>query len=304
MTIQKHLYILFNEPSKSKVAYYLNIVIYTLIIISIINLMLISVESFNSKYGDFFLIIRNTIMPIFIIEYLLRVYAAGYDKKYKGFKGVLKYIITPYAIIDLVSILPYILVNIGFDSSSVRALRLLRIFRLLRARKYNIFIQLMKKILSNLKEELIVLFFFTIILLIVLAVIIYEIEHAAQPEVFTNIFQSIWWSVATLTTVGYGDMYPVTIVGKIITSIISIIGIAFIAIPGGLFASEFVLALEEQKKKDQHNITCPKCNNKLIQSYVDPIVSYNNENHNFNALHTCIECRFSWLESTNNNTEI
>ena len=298
MPFQKQLYNLFNAPSTNRISYILNIIIYTLIIISIVNLMLISVDSFNDAYGDVFLTIRNIIMPLFIMEYLLRLYASGYNKAYRGLKGRLKYITTPYAIIDLVSILPYMLVNVGFDSSSFRILRLLRIFRLLRAKKYTIFIQLMKKIISNLKEELIVLFFFTVILLIMLAVVVYEVEHTAQPEVFTNIFQSIWWSVATLTTVGYGDLYPITVMGKFITAIISIIGIAFIAIPGGLFASEFVLALSEQKKKDQNAMNCPKCNSSQITSHMHPVVSYDNQDKTYSALCTCKSCHFSWLTNT------
>lgn len=295
MLIQERLYVLFNKPGESNASYYLNILIYSLIITSIINLMLISVDSLNDKYGYIFMLVRNTIMPIFIIEYFLRLYASSYEKKYKGFSGVLKYVSTPYAVIDLLSILPYLLVNVGFDSSSFRGLRLLRIFRLFRAKKYATFVQLMRNILSNLKEELIVLFFFTIILLVVLAVVVYEVEHAAQPEVFTNVFQSIWWAVATLTTVGYGDMFPITIVGKIITSIISIIGIAFIAIPGGLFASEFVVALEEQKKNKKPRLECPKCASTKFSSIANPILSYENQTITYSSFHLCSECHFSWL---------
>jgi voltage-gated potassium channel len=145
--------------------------------------MLISVLTYNDKYGYIFEAIRNIVMPIFVMEYLLRMYAYSYLDEYKGFKGKIKYMTTPFAIIDLLAILPYLLTNFGFNGSFIRSLRLLRVFRLLRIKKYVVFIQLMKKILNNIKEEVAVLLFFTFIMLIILSFIMYDIEHRAQPEV-------------------------------------------------------------------------------------------------------------------------
>ena len=185
MTLQDKLYILFEEPGKSKASYILNVFIYILILISIVNLMLMTVPEFQEKYGDIFLMVRNIVMPIFIIEYLMRLYASGALEEYKGFKGKLKYAMTPYAIIDLLSILPYILVQFASfpNSSALRSLRLLRIFRLFRVKKYAIFVQLMKKIFSNIKEEIFVLLFYSTVILIILSFVIFQLEHEAQPEV-------------------------------------------------------------------------------------------------------------------------
>jgi voltage-gated potassium channel len=202
MTLQEKFYILFEKPGESRASFILNTVIYILIVLSIVNLMLYSVELVRDKYENILEGIRNIVMPIFILEYLGRLYAAGYLEEYKGVKGKLRYMVTPYAIIDLLAILPYILLNTGFNSSYIRSLRLLRIFRLFRVKKYAIFVHLMKQILHNLKEELMVLFFYTLVVLVVLSYIIFDIEHEAQPEVFSNIFQTLWWAVATLTTVG------------------------------------------------------------------------------------------------------
>lgn len=298
MLFQEKLYHLFEEPDKNKASYLLNIFIYILILISIVNLMLLTVSDLQERYGDMFLLIRNIIMPIFIIEYVLRLYASGALEKYKGLKGKVSYILTPYAMIDLVSILPFILIHFtGFpDSYVLRALRLLRIFRLLRVRKYVIFLQLMKSILKNIKEEIFVLIFYAFVLLIILAFIIFQVEHEAQPEVFTNIFQTMWWGVATLTTVGYGDMYPITTAGKIITSIITIMGIAFVAIPGGIFASEFITGMNKYKEKKALAGQCYRCGSNEVNSYDNAELIYSDNTQNYDSLHQCQECNFIWLE--------
>jgi voltage-gated potassium channel len=296
MTLQKKLYILFEKPGENRASFILNTVIYILIIISIVNLMFYSVESVREKYGYVLEGIRNIVMPIFILEYLGRLYASGYLNEYKGVKGKLRYMVTPYAIIDLLAVIPYILLNSGFNSSFIRSLRLLRIFRLFRVKKYAIFIQLMKQILHNLKEELTVLFLYTLVVIVVLSFIIFDIEHEAQPEVFSNIFQTLWWAVATLTTVGYGDMYPITAAGKFITAVITIIGIGFVAIPGGMFASEFMSEIAKEKEENKNEVKCLKCGSTKIQNYTDPVVEYGAEKLLYDNVYVCSKCDFTWLE--------
>ena len=293
---QEKLYTLFEEPGKSKVSFLLNTVIYILIIVSIINLMLYSVEGISYKYGYILDMVRNIVMPLFVMEYILRLYASGALDQYRGIKGKLSYMLTPYAIIDLLSILPYLLINTGFNSSFIRSLRLLRIFRLFRVKKYAIFIKLMKKILSSMKEELIVLLFFTVVIIIVLSFIIFEVEHEAQPEVYTNVFQTMWWAVATLTTVGYGDMFPITAAGKIITTVITILGIGFIAIPGGIFASQFIAAIDEEKNKKNDNKGCLKCGSENIKTFENPIMEFDLERNTYDSATVCNDCQFTWME--------
>lgn len=296
MKLQDRVYRLFEEPDKSRKSFLLNTIIYILIIISIINLMLYSVDEIRDKYSSVLELVRNIIMPIFVLEYGFRLYASGSLNKYKGLMGKLKYAVTPYALIDLLAILPYLLVNTGFNSTFIRSLRLLRIFRLFRVKKYAIFVQLMKRILGNIKEELIVLLFYTVVTIILLSFLIFEVEHEAQPDVFTNIFQTMWWAVATLTTVGYGDMYPITAAGKIITTVITIIGIGFIAIPGGMFASEFISALSEEKEKNNGQGKCLKCGSSSIKESEDPSLNYSGKTIDFKTLHICDRCHFTWLE--------
>jgi len=295
MTLQKKLYVLFEKPGENRASFILNTLIYILIIISILNLMFYSVDSIRKEYGYVLEGIRNIVMPIFIAEYLGRFYASGYLAEYKGIRGKLKYMVTPYAIIDLLSILPYILLNTGFNSSFIRSLRLLRIFRLFRVKKYAKFVQLMKEILGHLKEELTVIFLYTIVGIVILSFIIFGIEHDAQPEVFSNIFQTLWWAVATLTTVGYGDMYPITAAGKFITAVISLIGIGFIAIPGGMFASEFMNALEKEKEMNDTSVKCLKCGSEEIESFDNPIVEFDSAQHSYAKANMCSKCDFTWM---------
>lgn len=297
MTLQDKLYVLFEKPEENKASFIFNSTIYILIFISIVNLMFSSVESLQNEYGNIITIVRNIIMPIFVLEYMLRLYASGSLDQYKGVLGKFKYAKTPYAVIDLLAILPYILLNSGFNSAFIRSLRLLRIFRLFRVKKYAMFIQQMRKITSNMKEELVVLLFYTVVLLVMLSFAIYELEHDAQPEVFTNVFQTMWWAVATLTTVGYGDMYPVTALGKIITAFITIIGIAFVAIPGGMFASEFMSEINKNKdgKAEDAINKCFRCDSGDIEVYDDASMGYDNEN--LKQMYVCKKCQFTWLES-------
>ena len=296
MKIQQHLYTLLEKPGENKISYWLNVCIYILILISIVSLMLSTIDEFNSEYNTVLTIIKHIVMPIFIVEYIARLYASGTLNQYGGLSGKLRYMITPYAIIDLLSILPYLLIGLDLNSAFIRSLRLLRIFRLFRMKKYAVFAKVMQQIVTSNKEQFIVLLFYMLVIIILLSFIIFELEHDAQPEVFSNIFQTLWWSVATLTTVGYGDMYPITAAGKFATAIISIVGIAFIAIPGGIFASEFINACGNNKEQDQNANACWKCGShetEVLSS--EPTVSYKDQNKTFSELKHCRGCEQYWL---------
>lgn len=284
MNLREKLHILFEEPETSRVAYWFNIFIYSLIVISILSLMFTSVDAYRDKYASIFSLVTNIIMPIFIVEYIARVYASGR----------LSYIFTPYAIIDLLTVIPYILIGFGIESAFLRSLRLLRIFRLFRIKRYEMFIGKMKEIAFSKKEEFIVLLFFTLVIVVLLSFVIFELENKAQPDIFTNIFQTLWWAVATLTTVGYGDMYPITVGGQIITAMISILGIAFVAIPGGIFASEFINSFSKKEYVIDDTL-CPKCLSDNIETSAKPTVVSDEGKSDFNKLHNCQECKFHWL---------
>jgi voltage-gated potassium channel len=175
---------------------------------------------------------------IFSIEYVLRIYVA--DKK-------LKFIFSFFGIIDFLAILPFYLA-FGVDLRSIRAFRFVRLFRLFKLVRYNRAIKHFARAISIAKEEILLFFFITLILIYLSAVGIYYFEHEANPKDFASIFDSLWWAIITLTTVGYGDVYPVTTGGRIFTFVILMIGLAVIAIPTGILSSALTRSIEEKKK--------------------------------------------------------
>lgn len=201
-----------------------DIFIQTLIIISLITFSIDTLPNKSEVTKEVLSYIEMITVSIFTLEYLLRVILS--QKK-------LKFIFSFFGLIDLLSILPFYL-SVGLDLRSLRSLRLLRLFKFFR---YSKTINRMKKALTIAKQELILFFSLTCILLYLAAVGIYYFENAAQPESFSSIFSSLWWAVATLTTVGYGDIYPITVGGKIFTFTILMIGLGIVAIPAGIIAS-------------------------------------------------------------------
>ncbi len=177
-------------------------------------------------------------VAIFTIEYLLRLIVA--DKK-------LKVIFSFHGLIDLIAILPFYIAR-GIDLRSIRIFRLFRLFRAFKVFRYSNAIQKFKSAFLSVKEEMILFLVATLFLLFIASVGIYYFENPAQPEQFKSIFHCLWWAVVTLTTVGYGDMSPITAGGKIFTSFIAILSIGIIAVPTGLLASALTKTIEEDEQ--------------------------------------------------------
>ena len=148
--------------------------------------------------------------------------------------------------IDLLAILPFYITS-GIDLRSVRVFRILKIFRLFKLLKYTKSIDRMSDAFKKIKNELVIFFIAILFLLYVSAVGIYYFENPVQPEKFKSVFHSLWWSVTTLTTVGYGDMYPITIGGKIFSTFIVFIGLGLVAVPSGLLATAFTQGIKKSK---------------------------------------------------------
>jgi len=177
-------------------------------------------------------------VAIFTAEYLLRLIVA--DKK-------LKFIFSFYGLIDLIAILPFYIAR-GIDLRSIRLFRLFRLFRTFKVFRYSNAIQKFKSAFLSVKEEMILFLVATLFLLFIASVGIYYFENPAQPEQFKSIFHCLWWAVVTLTTVGYGDISPITAGGKIFTSFIAIISIGIIAVPTGLLASALTKTIKERTR--------------------------------------------------------
>ncbi len=207
-----------------------------LIIVSLISFSIETIPGLSEGTMNVLKIIEISIVSVFTLEYLLRLFVA--EKK-------LKFIFSFYGLIDLLAILPFYIAH-GIDLRSIRIVRLFRLFRIFKVFRYSKAIQRFKKAFLTIKEELILFIFATGFLLYLSSVGIYYFEHSVQPEEFKSIFHCLWWSIITLTTVGYGDVYPVTTGGKIFTSIIVLLGIGIIAVPTGVVASALTKVIEDE----------------------------------------------------------
>ena len=180
-----------------------------------------------------------TCVAIFTIEYALRVFVA---------EKPLKYIFSFYGIIDFLAIFPFYLRS-AYDLRALRAFRVFRIFRTLKLIRYNKALNRFHIAAGIVKEEIVLFLIITAIFIFLASTGIYYFENTAQPEIFTSVIHSGWWAVVTLTTVGYGDVYPITVGGKIFTFFILIIGVGIVTIPAGLVASALSKAREIENNK-------------------------------------------------------
>lgn len=204
-----------------------NVLIYSLILLSIITFSIETLPDLDGKIRDVFALLQKITVAVFTLEYALRLYVA--DNK-------VRYIFSFYGIIDLAAILPFYILS-GLDLRSLRAFRMLRLFQTLKLLRYNKAMHRFSKAFTIAREELVLFCAVTLVLLYLSAVGIYYFENEAQPEAYESVFHSLWWAVATLTTVGYGDVYPITLWGRLFTFVILMIGLGIVAVPAGLLAS-------------------------------------------------------------------
>ena len=229
------------DSRESKWGLFFDYFIQGLIILSLITFSIETIPDISDKTREIIQIIELVCVVIFTIEYLIRIIIA---------KKKLKFIFSFFGIIDLCAILPFYL-STGLDLRTIRALRLLRLFRMLKLVRYNKAIKRFSIAFKLMKEELIMFSSLAIILVFFSGVGIYYFENSAQPEQFSSIFSSLWWAVCTLTTVGYGDVFPITVGGKVFTFIILMIGLGIIAITEGMISSALTEAREIEEKNNK-----------------------------------------------------
>ena len=219
-----------------------------IIVLSVISLIIETEQSIYNKYKFFFQLLDYVFFFIFSVEYILRLIFCGKISKYRGLKGKIKYLISPIAIIDLIAILPNIIMFFVQDLLLLRLIRLIRMFRIIKLVETNKSLLMFFRSISKSKSQLLSSLIVTLFLLLLGAVILYIVEGTAQPETFGSIPRAMWWSMATLTTVGYGDVYPITLLGKICASFIALIGIGVVALPAGIIAANFTNELSGNDK--------------------------------------------------------
>ena len=232
-----------------------------LIIVNVIFVVIETDESVLDEYGYLFTPFEVFSITIFTVEYAARIIVCKKNPKYRNVKYAhLRFVLTPMMLVDLAAILPFFLPFVVADIRFIRIIRLMRIFRVFKLSRYSDSMDTLGSVFKEKARDIAVALFILSIVLIFASSLMYYAEREAQPDVFSSIPASMWWGVITLTTIGYGDTYPVTVVGKVIGVGVAILGVIVYAIPTGIMASAFV---EERRKRMAKSRRCPHCGKDL-----------------------------------------
>ena len=225
-------------------------IVLVLVIFTNITAMFLQTFSSMSAYHDIFKVIEYVTVGIFSVEYILRIATADflYPEKTKA-KAALRFLFSFDGIVDLLTIIPAFFLT-GFIA--FRMLRVVRILHLFRINSQYDSFNVIKNVLWSKRNQIFSSVFIIIILMLAASLGIYSVEHEAQPDVFENAFSGIWWSVSAMLTVGYGDIYPITVVGQIMAILIAFLGVGVVAIPTGIISAGFV---EQYQKEASADIT-------------------------------------------------
>ena len=252
-----------------------DLVILFFILLSVSSVFIATFE-LSADYLDWLRRIEIVSVIIFTVEYLLRIWTA--DLLYPGtglFGSRIRYVFSPLAVIDLLAILPFYLpMFLPMNLIGIRAVRLIRLLRIFKMNRYFEALNSIGDVFRRKSREIVSSLFFVALLLVVASLLIYYAEHDAQPKQFQNAFSGLWWAVATLTTVGYGDIYPVTPLGRFLGAVIAILGIGMVAVPTSILSAGFMEILEHDGEKneekpsssepaDEGKTFCPYCGKKL-----------------------------------------
>ena len=208
----------------------------------------------REQYGSFLLVVEHLTVAFFAVDYVLRVWTAKflYPKKTEA-DAMKKYLKSFTGIVDLLSFLPYYLpIFFPAGATAFRMIRLVRIFRLFKINAYYDSLHVITEVINGKRQQLISSVFIISVLMLASSLCMYSLEHEAQPEVFRNAFSGIWWSASTLLTIGYGDIYPITTMGKVLGIIISCLGVGMVAIPTGIISAGFVDQYTTIKRRSEY----------------------------------------------------
>lgn len=222
------------ERSDTRLGQAFDLCIQALIVLSLISYSLETLPDLSPAMRRWLQVFEVLSVALFSVEYLLRVYVATPRTGY---------VFSFFGMVDLAAILPFY-IGAGIDLRTLRSFRMLRLIRIFKLARYNAAARRFHRALIIAREEIVLFLGATLILLYLAAVGIHYCESEAQPEAFGSVFHCLWWAVATLTTVGYGDVYPITVRGRIFTFIMLLIGLGVISVPAGLVASALAKARE------------------------------------------------------------
>jgi len=250
---------------------YVDMFISILIVLNVIAIFLGTYKGIEAQYGSQLKAFEFFSVSVFLIEYILRIWTADLlHPQLSKTRARLKFIFSFYGVVDFIAILPFLVpLVMTVDLRVIRILRLLRLIRLFKIGRHFKSLRLFTEVIRETRFDLMITFFATGILLLLSSTIMYFLENEAQPEAFENIGQSLWWAVATLTTVGYGDIYPVTGLGKILSSFIALLGIGIVALPTAIISSSLIEKMQVRKAgahSEEETCACPHCGKEIKQS--------------------------------------
>ena len=212
------------------------------IVINLVVSVMYTFDDLHARFGPWLVTVEAVTVAFFALDYGLRLWTAKFLRpSLSEPRAVLRYIFSFSGLVDLLSFLPYYL-PVFFPSGAVafRMFRVARVFRLFRVNAYYDSLGVITEVISSKRQQLFSSVFILLVLMLASSLCMYSLEHEAQPQVFTNAFSGIWWSVSTLLTIGYGDIYPVTTMGKIFSIFITFLGVGMVAIPTGIISAGFV----------------------------------------------------------------
>lgn len=268
LSLRKRIFDIIQIGHKGETASEMFDIFITLVILINLAAIIFSTYDVSAKYSTAISIIEAVTVIIFTIEYILRLWTAGYLYPEKSKAGaILSFMLSFEGVIELVSILPFYLPgDFPVGVVAFRIFRIIRIFRLFSLNtKYDAF-NVITDVIKDKKNQIFSSVFMIIILMVAASLLMYSVEHDAQPDVFKNAFSGIWWATSTLLTIGYGDIYPVTFVGKALAIVISFLGVGMVAIPTGIISAGFV---EQYTKVNKQTIEGEEIELQFVASTLD-----------------------------------
>lgn len=265
MTLRSRVHLLL-DGSQGVVARALRLSLALLIVANVLAVLVETVKPIAENHATALAAFETISLAVFSAEYLLRLWCAGEHAHFAGPRGRLRWMVTPGALVDLLAIAPALLLS-GSDTRIVRVLRLARLLRIAKLGRYSVALRTLRHVVQQKAPDLVSMAFVLLILLVLSSALMFHLENEAQPDAFSSIPTTMWWGVVTLTTIGYGDMAPITFEGRLLGAVVAVLGIGMFALPAGLLGSAFVDELARQRRTAAEEPAvcrrCPHCDGEL-----------------------------------------
>lgn len=254
ISIKKRIFLTLEiGEGKDKLSRRVDVVIMTMILLNVAAVIVETVKPIYDQYFIVFKYFEYFSVVFFSIEYIARVWTCTFMEKYRHpLWGRLRFMFTFLSLVDLLAVLPFFLpLLFSMDGRVLRVMRLFRIIRIFKMGRYSTAFNMITRVVSKRREELLVTLTIVFVMLILASSLMYYVENEAQPDNFSSIPETMWWGVATLTTVGYGDVYPITALGRVLGAFIAILGVGIFALPAGIIASGFESEIRRKYKEGE-----------------------------------------------------